>query len=206
MRAPGSRELKDKLRENLARVFEFSPQDLAQNQAGKFGDGQMGRLGKKIGTPLYRTAAAASIWLTFVWMLNHSTWFASYFRSMYFMQNGIYRDFSHASPLSIVIGLGFAIAPWFFTSDPGTSLFLLVDLVFGSVAKTEGKVWLSQTTGRDIEAGADEPDASETNYQYAIGDLKFNVPYAAVAALDENAPYRVYYAPRSNVLLSIEPI
>jgi hypothetical protein len=35
---PRSRELKEKLRENLAGIFEFSPEDLAQNQAGKFCD------------------------------------------------------------------------------------------------------------------------------------------------------------------------
>jgi hypothetical protein len=201
-----SSELKDKLRENLAGIFEFSPEDLAQNQAGKFGDGQMRRVGAKIATPLYRTGLIASCWLTFVWMLNHSTWFAAYFQSVYFMRNGILRDFSHSTPLTVIIGFLFAIAPWFFSSGGVSSFFLLVDLAFGTVAKTEGKVWLSQSTGRDIEAGADDPNCSETNYQYAIGDLRFDVPYAAAAALDENAPYRVYYAPRSNMLLSIEPI
>jgi hypothetical protein len=43
-------EHKDKLRENLARIFEFSLSDLSQNQTGKFGDGQMRRLGPKIAT------------------------------------------------------------------------------------------------------------------------------------------------------------
>jgi hypothetical protein len=201
-----TRERKDKLRENLARIFEFSADDLAQNQAGKFGDGQMRRVGAKIATPLFRTAAAASCWLTFVWMLNHSTWFASFFQSMYFMQNGILYDFSHSTPLTVIIGLLFAITPWFVFSGGVTSFLLLLDLIFGEVAKTEGKVWLHHTTARDIETGADDPNCSETNYQYAIGDLRFNVPYDATAALDENTPYRVYYAPRSNMLLSIDPI
>jgi hypothetical protein len=203
---PRSRELKEKLRENLAGIFEFSPEDLAQNQAGKFGDGQMRRVGAKIATPLFRTAVAASGWLTFVWMLNHSTWFAAYFQSVYFMRNGILYDFSHSTPLSVMIGLLFATTPWFFSSGGVNSFFLLVDLICGTVAKTEGKVWLRQTTGRNIEAGADDPNCSETNYRYAIGDLRFDVPYAAAAALDENAPYGVYYAPRSNMLLSIEPM
>lgn len=203
-----SGELKDKLRENLARIFEFSPADLAQNQAGKFGDGQMRRLSPKVFTPLYRTAAAAVCYFTFIWLLDNSTWFASFFQDMEYMRNGIYRNFTHATPLSVTIGLLFAVAPWVISSSPGTSLFLLVDLIFGAAAKAEGKVWLSQTTGLNAGAGAGAGDAnsSETNYQYAIGDLKFDVPYNAVAALDENALYRVYYAPRSNILLSIEPI
>ena len=87
-----------------------------------------------------------------------------------------------------------------------TSLLLVPDLAQGTAAKIEGQAWLSQITGRDPDARSDEPDATETSYQYAIGDLKFDVPYDACAALDERAQYRVYYAPRSKVLLSIEPL
>jgi hypothetical protein len=78
----------------------------------------------------------------------------------------------------------------------GFSFSAIVDLREGRVAVTEGvvrktMVYLS--------------NSKESLYYYRINRLRFPVSEAGYDALIANRPYRVYYLPRSKILLSLEP-
>lgn len=49
-------------------------------------------------------------------------------------------------------------------------------------------------------------DDSSPTYSYRLGDLSFNVSYAAYQALADSTRYRLYYLPSAGTLLSIEPL
>jgi hypothetical protein len=79
------------------------------------------------------------------------------------------------------------------------------DLIGGRVGELKGKgKKVSEIRGSrrfDEVSGS----TSVTHY-YEIGGQRFRVPPQAYAALISDQPYRLYYAPRTKVMLSIEPI
>jgi hypothetical protein len=79
------------------------------------------------------------------------------------------------------------------------------DLIEGRVVELKGigkKVSEIRGSRRFDEVSG---STSVTHY-YEIGDQRFRVPAKAYAALISQQPYRLYYAPRTKVMLSIEPI
>jgi hypothetical protein len=79
----------------------------------------------------------------------------------------------------------------------GFSFSAIVDLREGRVAVTEGMV---RKTMVHLS------NSKEPLYYYRLNRLRFLVSEAAYDALIVDRPYRVYYLPRSKILLSLEPL
>jgi hypothetical protein len=77
---------------------------------------------------------------------------------------------------------------------------LPADLAGRRVASTEGFIRKSSSTSNTYEGG------SITTYHYRIGRLRFDVPRAGYEALDTRRRYRVYYLPRTKIVVNLDPI
>jgi hypothetical protein len=75
----------------------------------------------------------------------------------------------------------------------------IADTFSGAVLSAEGKV------ARYTRSGS-SGRSSQTYYYYGLGDMNFSVSSAAYEALIEGLTYRVYYLPRSKMLLALEPL
>jgi hypothetical protein len=76
---------------------------------------------------------------------------------------------------------------------------LPADLAGRRVASAEGFIRKSTSTSNTDEGG------SLTTYHYRLGRLRFDVPRAGYEALDTRRRYRVYYLPRTKIVVNIEP-
>ena len=75
----------------------------------------------------------------------------------------------------------------------------LLDILGGRVETATGRVRPEQRTRRD-------DDGTTTKYYYRLGDQHFSVSRQGFRALVPMATYRVYYAPRSRILVNIEAL
>jgi hypothetical protein len=85
-----------------------------------------------------------------------------------------------------------------------TMTLLIADLSAGQTAWIEGRV----SPSREDEGGlglAKLYGETNTNYWYVVKDEYFGVSQAAHGALPVGEQFRLYYTPKSKLLLSIEP-
>ncbi|HLB12715.1 MAG TPA: hypothetical protein VJO15_07130, partial [Dehalococcoidia bacterium] len=160
----------------LAQAHGFSQAALYANRAGRVGEGQ--------GFLLLRSAASSFLFgagsiavAVFVWSTVASA--------------------GDADPGALAGGGVFALA------FVGAGLFMLYtsrraigDALEGRAVSVEGQG--SRTTSVSSE--------SSTTYYCSVGTVQFTVPRATYEALVEGIVYRAYYAPRSQTLLSTEPV
>jgi len=88
---------------------------------------------------------------------------------------------------------------------------LIGDALAGKVAMCEGRIFASEEEGRGSPWDAVREQWTRVRrerpktYRYAIHDIALDVSYEGSRALNSGGYYKVYFMPRSKLLLSIEP-
>jgi hypothetical protein len=167
---------RDELRHALAVTNHFSPDDLPVFRQGRQGPGTFRRLRHTWSTAGWLLLATLALLAIFVYLVNAD----------------VSKDLA---PFT------FLVAILLFLGVLGTSLDAIgrtMDVVGGQVASAAGAVHkvAHHTSGH----------GASTYYYYSLGDQSWLVSPEAARALIEGRRYRVYYLPRSNALVGIEPI
>ena len=188
------------MQQDFAGANEFSVEDLKENQAGRISASQMAKLSLQALTPLFSSGATLAGWFLFLYIL----------RAILpgFAQSYLLKDAS-IGILPITIGAVGAFLMGVLTTSRLTFL-LMQDLSAGLAAKFEGRVsgsWEEKPChGMSRLYGATEP-----HYSYVIKDTYFEVSEAGHKLLttkyDTYRPtVKLYYAPKSKLLLAVEPV
>ena len=85
-----------------------------------------------------------------------------------------------------------------------TMSLLMVDLSAGKAASIEGRVSPSKAEEQGLGLGRLYGE-SNAKYWYVVKDEYFEVNPEAHGALPERTHFRLYYTPKSRLLLSMEP-
>jgi hypothetical protein len=189
------RDFEDPLPE-LARANRFTTADLEQNRNGKISDAQWMHL---LLHPLKRvryTGGALLGWLFCCFIVK--TLVPGFVLRLLAMR-GI--------GIIFVGGVTFACVGAFLLSllrSGHTMALLIADLSAGKAAWVEGRV----SPSHEDEGGlglARLYGETNTNYWYVVKNEYFEVYPDALAALPDRMQFRLYYTPKSKLLLSIEP-
>jgi hypothetical protein len=212
--------------EDLKRANGFTDTDLRLNRVGKISKGQISRLITEILLPLGHSFLVLAGWLLVVvaagWViwgvsaglhrdppLRELTGFA--FTKLFILFRGLYVvTFVRIGAIIMVIScvgrLIFAL-----TKVTGKTIGLIGDVLAGKIAMCEGRVYASQeeSWGSPLDAVIEQwtrvrRDRPKT-YRYAIRDIALDVSYEGFRAVASGGHYKIYYTPRSKLLLSIEP-
>lgn len=165
----------------LAQTNKFRVEDLQVNHQGRLSGAQKSRLLRRILKPVILFVLIALVFIALFVAL------VAVDEDGYYLKNVL-------SQLGWRITLIALIVPILIIAFLWRSFKLVLDLREGRVALAEGhveKVWSSYYKGSAMF--------------YVIGDLKFEVSNQAYNALIEGTTYRVYYTPRSKLLVSVEP-
>jgi hypothetical protein len=189
----------DELLTNLALANGFSKAELADNRAGKISDGQMMKLMMAALRPVFHAGKALVGWLLFVLVIRTFVpdlliWFASMF-----LGKSIFAVFA-------VITMGCVLALVVGVAKSGRRIVALFrDVSKGAASTIEGRVWASR--GEEQGIGLDRLWGEKVGiFHYVLNNEYFEVPdLRAHEALLPKERYRLYYAPKSKLLLSIEP-
>jgi len=182
----------------LARTNHFTMADLESNRQGKISDQQWSRLLSRALDPIRYPGGALAGWLVFCFVV--STFVPRFVLMIVGMigAKSIYAIF-------LVVTLTCAGSLLVSALKSGRSLILLMaDLKAGKAACLEGRV----SPSREDEGGlglARLYGEKHTNRWYVIQHKYFAVDEEACAALPPGGRYRLYYTPKSKLLLSIEP-
>ncbi len=182
----------------LAKANAFSMEDLAQNRAGKIADGQMFKLARQAFKPFYKSAMVLAGWLLF--MLIIRTFVPGLVLRLASMWLG-----KSLGVLFLLITLGcvvsFIVGIW---NSGRLTIGLLGDLSKGKAAVVSGRVVGSRA--QNETQGMDRLHGEKADvYHYVINNEYFEVNQPAYETLRSREIYRLYYTPRSKLLLSIEP-
>jgi hypothetical protein len=191
----GEHDFKDPL-PVLARANHFTMADLEQNRDGKISDAQWFRLLLRPLQAVRYTGGALLGWLLFCLVVRTVVprivlWFMAMRGIGVFLVGGVTLACVGAFLLSVL-------------KSAGTLALLIADLSSGKAAFIEGRV----SPSREDEEGlglARFYGEKNTNYWYVIKNEYFEVDQAAHEALPAGMRLRLYYAPKSKLLLSIEP-
>ena len=183
---------------DLAKANHFTMEELAQNRAGKIADGQMMKLAVKAIKPIRTSGTVLIGWLIFLFVIKTlipdlalrlaGMWLGKSLGALFF-----------AITLGCVVSVLFGL--W---SSGRMTIGLLQDLSKGTAAVLEGRVAVSRDRA-DIQGMARLHGETGEVYHYVINETYFEVDQLAFETLASRQNYRLYYAPRSGLLLSIEP-
>lgn len=168
------------LRDALAQTNNFLTSALDANRKGLLAASQILRLLGMIATNLF--------WSIFVLIISIGISFAAY---TYLPAFGFNRWYA-----LIALGIGGLIALGFMTQ----SVTLLADLANGKASVVEGKVAKTVLT-RHSRHGTH----FDYYYEVVYAHLKFEVSETAHEALVDDLEYRLYYTPRTKIMVAIEP-
>ena len=180
----------------LQRANRFTLADLEQNRNGKISEAQRTRLWLRPLKPIRYTGAALLGWL-FVCVVVRAL--VPSFVLWFLAVKGV--------GIALVGGVTLACVGAFLVSvlkGASTMTLLVADLNAGKAACTEGRVSVS----REDEGGlglARLYGETNTNYWYVVNNEYFEVEAEAHAALPHRVQFRLYYTPKSKLLLSLEP-
>ena len=182
----------------LADANCFSMEELKENRDGRISNQQMGKLVRKALAPLWAAAMTLAGWLLFVLVIQTFV-------------PGIVLQLAYALgaeklgvPLvAVTAGCLFSLLVALLKCSRKT-VELLLDLSAGKAAYTEGRVYAS----REDEAGQGMRwlhGEKVPTYFYVIKNDYYEVSAAGHAVLPHGGLFRLYFTPRSHLLLSIEP-
>jgi len=182
----------------LASTNHFTMDELAQNRAGKIADGQMLKPALKALKPVYKSARVLLGWLLF--MLIIRTFVPGLVLRLASMWLG-----KSLGVLFLLITLGcvvsFIVGVW---HSGRLTVGLIGDISSGQAAVMSGRVVGSRA--QNDTQGMDRLHGEKADvYHYVINNEYFEVGQAAYETLRSREAYRLYYTPRSKLLLSIEP-
>jgi hypothetical protein len=181
---------------NLARTNRFSMADLERNRNGKISDAQWVHLVLRPLLPIRYTGGALLGWLLCCLVVRTLVprivlWFLA--------MKGL--------GIALVGGVTLACVGAFLVSalkGARTMALLIADLNIGKAACIEGRVSPSREDERGLGLGRLYGETN-TNYWYVVKNEYFGVSQEAHAALPNGILLRLYYTPKSKLLLSIEP-
>lgn len=183
---------------DLAKANQFSMEELAANRAGKIADGQMVKLAAKAIKPIKTSGTVLLGWLIFMFVIKTLVpGLALRLAAMWLGKSlgALFAAITLGCVISVLAGL------W----KSGKMTFgLLSDLSKGAAAVVEGRVAVSRDRA-DVQGMARLYGEKDEVYHYVIGDKSFEVNQLAFETLASRQNYRLYYAPNSGLLLSIEP-
>lgn len=194
----------EELLNDLAKAFEFPPVAIRDYRRGRLPVAQVRPLLIQLVQPLWKSAAFTLV------PLFGSAYIASASRHCSVAEGllivfGVFlhpRDFAELSGWFRTI-LYFAIALTLLGFGIVQALkiptHLLFDVLGGSVQWVEGRV-----NSREEEKHLGERN-EETFYYFEMKDRTFPVSRAAFKALDSGGCYKLYFLPRSRVLVAVEP-
>lgn len=187
----------------LAKANRFTLQELEQNRAGKIADSQMMKLAAQALKPLYTSAITFAGWLLFLFVIWEFV--PGFIMRIAAIFLGKSMAVTFGTALLITLGCIGSLAVGFLKTG-GRTIGLISDLSKGQVATLEGRAWSSR--GKEESHGmAKLHGEEEEHYHYVIKDQYFEVrSLYAFEALAPREQYRLYYAPKSKLLLSIEPL
>lgn len=180
----------------LARANQYTQQDIAQNRAGKISNAQWLRLFSRALRPVRLTGLLLVVWLltSLSVMIYAADLFTSFAASIGMRQPGY-----------AVAGLTLLFSGAFFLTllKGGRAMGrLLMDLGTGRAACVEGRVFRSQEDEHGVNTWRCKRDGQAF---YIVKNEYFAVDAAAYACLPEGRLFRLYYSPRSKLVLSMEP-
>ena len=210
--------------EDLQRANGFSDADLEANRLGKIAAGQIAPLVGQIVRPLARSFLVATGWsllfLTAAWAISSGLHLDTQleapvgiaFFERFLLFRGLYvvtfvRLFALFMALSCAGG--FVIAT---ITTAAMSFDLIRDALAGDAAVIEGRVYATEEECRGSAWDALREQWTRVHqergkiYRYAIRDVALEVGYEAFRALSSGDQYKLYYTPRSKLLLSVEPV
>lgn len=183
----------------LARANHFTMDDLAQNRKGRISDKQMGRLFFRALYPIRYPGMALLGWLTFCFIVRTLVPdFILMIAALFGMKS-----------IGVVFGIiTFACLGSLFVAllRGGRNVVLLMkDLSAGAAAHLDGRVTVSREESNGL--GMDRfRNEKRMQCWYVVLNEYFEVDESAAEALPHNARFRLYFTPKSKLLLSIEPV
>ena len=185
----------------LARSNGFTEEDLAQNRAGKISDKQMGKLFGRALRPVKYPLTALIAWLLACVIVR--TVVPGIILAIIAMVGG-----KAMTAIFGAITLGCVAAAFIAMLQSGRLTALLIqDLKAGTASFMDGRLNISRE--EDDGLGLDQfHDRKHRRNHYVMNNEYFEVDEEAVALLHNQKPlgrFRLYFAPRSKLLLSLEP-
>jgi hypothetical protein len=183
---------------DLAKANRFSMEELVQNRAGKIADAQMFKLAAKAIHPIRTSASVLIGWLIFLFVIR------TFVPGLALRLAGMWLGKS-LGLLFLVITLGCVVSVLAGLWKSGRmTVGLMSDLSKGAAAVMEGRVAVSRDQA-DVQGMSRLYGEKDEVYHYVINNQYFVVDQLAFETLASRQNYRLYYAPRSGLLLSIEP-
>ena len=184
---------------DLSRGNDFNEDDLKQNQAGRISDRQAVKLAFQALSPVMASGGTLAFWLIFSWFISN---FVPGIVQMFIFKYAL------AGYWSITIATAGAFLISLLTSSRLTIL-LIQDLSQGKCATVEGRVTTSWEE-RPAQGTSRLWGMKESIYRYCIKSEYFDVTQDGYEVLhtkyDTTTPsVKLYYSPKSKMLLSIWP-
>lgn len=188
------------LREILAKANRFTLEELAVNRSGRIADTQMVSLTGQAMRPLWTALMTLCGWLLFLLVIYVFVPGIILRIASMIMGKSITAVF-----LLITLGCIGSLIFGFFRSGSRT-VRLIADLSQGKAEMREGRVWAARR-GEDSHGMDKLHKERNESYHYVLNNEYFEVrDLVAWEALAPRELYRIYYAPSSKLLLSIEPV
>jgi hypothetical protein len=186
----------------LAKANRFTLDELAQNRTGMIATSPMWSLAGQAFKPLYTSAITFGGWLLFLMVIW--VFVPGILLRIIAMFMGQSMTMLYGTVILITLGCVGSLALGFLKTGRRTML-LIGDLSQGRAEVKQGRVWASR--GKTTSHGMAKLHREEQEqFHYVLNDQYFEVRglYAFEALAPRNL-YRLYYAPKSKLLLSIEP-
>lgn len=190
--------------QDLARANGFTMQDLEENRKGRISTTQLVRLFGRALEPVRYSAPVFGGWLMLMYAIDNVPGLSWIAQGMWLfggsaMSPSVFFAVTAFCGLMLVVSI---------LKSAGTIGLLMADLSKGEAARKEGHLSPSREGQTDWSlARLWGSTAQRMKYSYVIGGEYFTVDELAHGVeLDPRANYRLYYAPRSKLLLSVEPV
>jgi hypothetical protein len=190
--------------DDIARANRFTMQDLAENRTGRISTSQMFRLFGRALEPVRYTAPVFGGWLLAWYLVTFVPGLRLVARLVWLFGGAAIGPLAFLG-ITVVCGGMLLLS---ILKSAGSIGLLLVDLSQGKTAHIEGRLSPSREGATDWSlAKLWGSKAERMKYSYVIGGEYFTVDETAHGVdLDPKGTYRLYYAPRSKLLLSVEPV
>lgn len=186
---------------DLRRTNGFSEEDLVKNRAGKISDKQMGRLFSRALRPVSYPLGALAAWLFACFVVKMAV--PDIILVIVAMVGG-----KMTMAIFGAVTLGCVVAALIGLLRSGRlTVLLLGDLSKGSSAHMDGRLYVSKAEEEGLGLDKFHGRRRRTN-AYVVNETYFEVDEEAALVAERHSltgRYRIYYAPKSRLLLSLEP-
>ncbi len=193
--------------QKLEAALDFTSQDLASNRAGRLSSRQAMRLLRagllEPGALVFGgLVVSIAIRITWVWFVGGHSIGAAILETL---GNVFLLDFVGAATPRwvrslILVPIGYAIR-----TVRGQAIRELVDLLRASVRTVQGRL-TRETADKQVRLRWSRQRDTYAVYYFALDGLQYQVNRAAYDDLSPGVEYRLYYAPISRRVLSVEPL